>query len=69
MGLKVDGGFCLILEFKEEKRTFAKVEGGNLNFFLLREVQTPPTELICSFRPQPLPATPYVPSSAQCGQF
>jgi hypothetical protein len=24
--------FCLILEFREEKRAFAKIEGGNVDF-------------------------------------
>jgi hypothetical protein len=26
--------FCLVTEFREEKRTFTKVEGGNVDFFL-----------------------------------
>jgi len=26
---------CLVLELKEEKRTFVKVEGGKVDFFLL----------------------------------
>ena len=26
--------FCPVLEFKEEKQTSTKVEGGNVNFFL-----------------------------------
>jgi hypothetical protein len=25
--------FCLVLEFSDEKWTFAKIEGGNVNFF------------------------------------
>jgi uncharacterized protein involved in tellurium resistance len=25
--------FCPVLEFKEEKRTFAKIEGDNMDFF------------------------------------
>jgi hypothetical protein len=25
--------FCPVLELREEKRTFAKVEGGNMDFF------------------------------------
>jgi hypothetical protein len=25
--------FCLVLEFREEKRAFAKIEGGNVDFF------------------------------------
>jgi hypothetical protein len=29
-GFKV---FCLVLKFREKKRTFAKVEGGNVDFF------------------------------------
>jgi hypothetical protein len=27
--------FCLVLEFREEKQTFAKIEQGNVDFFLL----------------------------------
>jgi hypothetical protein len=26
--------FCPVLEFREKKRTFAKVKGGNVDFFL-----------------------------------
>jgi hypothetical protein len=25
--------FCLVLEFREEKQIFAKVEGGDMDFF------------------------------------
>jgi hypothetical protein len=31
--------FCSVLEFREEKRTFVKVEGGNVNFFLSKKGQ------------------------------
>ena len=32
--------FCPILEFGEENRTFAKVKGGNVDFFTLGKNQT-----------------------------
>jgi hypothetical protein len=35
MVLKVEEVFCLVLEFRKGKRTFAKVEGGNMDFFRL----------------------------------
>jgi hypothetical protein len=31
--------FCPVLEFREEKRTFAKVEGGNADFFLNKTIK------------------------------
>jgi hypothetical protein len=33
--------FCPVLKFKEEKRTFAKVEGVNVDFFLVYISATP----------------------------
>jgi hypothetical protein len=54
MVLKVEEVFCLVLEFKEEKQTFVKVEGGNVNFFLVGLDALDPTSAhrplqFCSF--------------------
>ena len=32
--------FCLVLEFRKEKRTFTKIEGGNIDFFLLSSLMS-----------------------------
>jgi hypothetical protein len=32
-GFKSREMFCSVLEFREEKRIFAKIEGGNMDFF------------------------------------
>ena len=36
MVLKVEDVFCSVFEFREKKRTFAKIERANVNFFLIR---------------------------------